>query len=138
MEIPLVLDCTILTNLILSSLVSEFLQRIQIHKSRIFFCCGVGGLRGEGGEGGGGWVGGGGGGGGRGSYGRYEHESHYILSTQHIVMTSSTEPYGFRKIIMMVFKTREHCSLNNELKLRKYASKSCHPYMRHIIMTCST
>ena len=42
-------------------------------------------------------------GGGGGSYGRYEHESRHILYTQHIV-TTSTEPYSFMKIILTVFK----------------------------------
>ena len=40
----------------------------------------------------------------RGRYGRYEHASRHIIYTQHIVMTSSTEPYSFMKIILTVFK----------------------------------
>ena len=43
-------------------------------------------------------------GGGGGSYGRNEHESHHILHTRHTVMSSSTEPYSFMKIILTVFK----------------------------------
>ena len=39
-----------------------------------------------------------------GSYGSNEHESRHILFTRHIVVTSSTEPYSFIKIIMTVFK----------------------------------
>ena len=42
--------------------------------------------------------------GGGSSYGRYEHENCDILYTLHIVITSSTKPYSFMKIILTVFK----------------------------------
>ena len=78
------------TDLILSSLVSEFRQGIQI-KTFLF-----------GGEGGGGGKEGG---------ERYEHESRLIFYTQHIVMTDSTEPYSFMKVFPTVFRIdREHNS----------------------------
>ena len=54
------------------------------------------------------WLGGGGGGGGEVKerwYRRNGQDSHPIFYTRHIVMTSSTEQYGFmKKIILTVFK----------------------------------
>ena len=49
-----------------------------------------------------------GGGGGGSSYGRYEHEGCDILYTLHIVITSSTKPFSFMKIILTVFKIESY------------------------------
>ena len=72
------------TNLILSSLVSEFSQRIEIQD--FFFVCVCGG------------------GGGGGGYERHGHDSLHIFYTQYIVMTSSAELCSFMKKILMVLK----------------------------------
>ena len=56
------------------------------------------------------WRPGEGGGANGGNYGRLVHESCHILYTQHIVTTSSTEPYNFLKIILTVFKIESTAS----------------------------
>ena len=102
------------TNLILSSLVSEFWQRIQIQAK--VFCFFLGG---------GGWG--------------YEHKSRHFLYIRYIVTTSCTEPYSLMKIFLRHCSFNNQGKITQSIKMRVVIlvrDTSSWPVLHNCQVTC--